>query len=467
MTFTSDQFWVFLAGVFALYWLAREKRWQNIILLTASYIFYGWVQPWLALMLGISTLADYFLAKGIKESSTHKRSLMAASLILNLGVLAFFKYYNFFRDDLVNFINTFGMQVDFFAASILLPVGLSFYTLKKLGYMIDVSRGTLQPTDSLIDFALYVSFFPQIAAGPIDRPQKLLPQIKATRVWKTGYFYSAWPLILMGLFKKIVIANSVSVLTNRIFHLEEPNLLLATTGALMFTLQILADFSAYTDLSRGVSFLLGFETSENFKSPYLSLTPTDFWNRWHITLSTWLRDYIFFPTRRWLLRRQGYLPTWLVQAAPPLVTMLTCGLWHGAGWTYIIWGGMYGILIPVYQAIGMGGNWKPTSRIKVFLAWFVMFSFVVFGWMLFAAPSLNWVVKILSNPIAGSVEQQAVALIGLSITLVYSIPMVVNVLLERFTRSDSFIRTLYYAVATVMILIYTNSSASDFIYFQF
>ena len=467
MTFTSDQFWVFFAGVFALYWHAREKRWQNIILLIASYIFYGWIQPWLALMLGISTLVDYFLARGMKESSSRKRSLMAVSLALNLGVLAFFKYYNFFRDDLVSVINTLGMQADFFAASILLPAGLSFYTLKKLGYMIDISRGTLQPTDSLIDFALYVSFFPQVAAGPIDRPQKLLQQIEATRIWKAEYFYSAWPLILMGLFKKIVIANSVSVLTNRIFHLEEPTLLLATTGALMFTLQILADFSAYTDLSRGVSFLLGFETSENFKSPYLSLTPTDFWNRWHITLSTWLRDYIFFPTRRWLLRRQGQFPSWLVQAGPPLVTMLICGLWHGAGWTYILWGGIYGILIPVYQAIGMGGNWKPKSRIKAFLAWFVMFSFVIFGWMLFAAPSLEWVEKIFSNPIAGSIEQQTVALIGLTITLVYSIPMVANVLLERFTSNDSFIRTVYYSLATVMIFIYINSSTSDFIYFQF
>src|SRR4030095_13301288 len=340
---------------------------------------------------------------------------MVIGLVLNLGVLGFFKYYNFFIEDLARVVNSLGMQSCFFLTRILFPAGLSFYTLKKLGYLIDVSRGTLQPTYSFIDFALYVSFFPQITSGPIDRPQKLLPQIEEQRIWKPELFYSAWPLILMGLFKKIVIANSVGPFIDRIFHLEQPTVLLAIIGALGFTLQILADFSAYTDLSRGISFLLGFETSENFKSPYLSLTPTDFWNRWHITLSTWLRDYVFFPVRRLLLSRQGQLPAWLGQFIPPFVTMLVSGIWHGAGWTYLLWGGMYGVLIPIYQAIGMGGNWKPRNRFCAFFAWLVMFSFIVFGWLLFAAPSIQWVAGVFSNPILGSLEQQAVSLIGLSI----------------------------------------------------
>lgn len=366
MSFTSLTFWIFFASVFALYWLARERRWQNIILVLASYMFYGWVQPWLALMLGISTLADFLLAKGMKAYTSRTRLLMGISLLLNLGVLAFFKYFNFFSDDLARLVNALGMQGDFFLTRIALPAGLSFYTLKKLGYMIDVSRGTLQPTHAFVDFTLYVSFFPQIVSGPIDRPQKLLPQIESPRAWKMEHLYSAWDLILMGIFKKLVIANTVGSMTERIFRLEEPTLLLAVTGALGFTLQILADFSAYTDLSRGVAFLLGFDTSENFKSPYLSLTPTDFWNRWHITLSTWLRDYVFFPIRRWLLSRQKQIPAWLVQAIPPLVTMLISGIWHGAGWTYLLWGAMYGILIVAYQALGMGGNWKPNGNVKNF-----------------------------------------------------------------------------------------------------
>lgn len=467
MSFTSQSFWFFFAAVFSLYWFARDRRWQNVILVTASYLFYGWVEPWLALMLGISTLLDFFLAKRMGQNKSPARLLMSLSLLLNLGVLAFFKYYNFFSDDLARVASVLGMQGNFLFTRIVLPAGLSFYTLKKLGYMIDVSRGTLQPTHSLLDFALYVSFFPQIVAGPIDRPQKLMPQIEAPRAWKVEYLYSAWHLILMGLFKKVVIASSVGSVTERIFHLEEPTILLAITGALGFTLQILADFSAYTDLSRGVAYLLGFETSENFRLPYLSLTPTDFWNRWHMTLSFWLRDYVFFPIRRFLLGRQPRPPEWLVLALPPLATMLLSGVWHGAGWTYLVWGALYGILIVVYQRLGMGGTWKPGNLAKTIFAWVIMFSFIVLGWLLFAAPSLAWVVNVFSNPFFGSREQQGVALIGLSVAAVYSIPMIAKLILERYSREDSIFRSLYYAVATATIFVYVNSSTPDFIYFQF
>lgn len=467
MSFTTLAFWFFFAGVFALYWFARNKHWQNIILTVASYLFYGSVEPWLAFMLGVSTLIDFILAKRMSENKSRGRLFMSLSLLLNLAVLAFFKYYNFFSDDLARIASTLGIQTDFFFTRIALPAGLSFYTLKKLGYMIDVSRSMLQPTHSLLDFALYVSFFPQIVAGPIDRPQKLMPQIQAARTWKAEYLYSAWHLILMGLFKKLVIANSVGSITERIFHLEEPTILLAITGALGFTLQILADFSAYTDLSRGVACLLGFDTSENFKSPYLSLTPTDFWNRWHITLSFWLRDYVFFPLRRSLLGKQPRLPEWIILSIPPLATMLLSGVWHGAGWTYLLWGAMYGILIVIYQMLGMGGNWKPSHWAKTIFAWLVMFSFIVFGWLLFAAPSLDWVLNIFSNPFFGSREQQSVALIGLSIAAVYSTPMVVKAILDRYVKQDSLVHSFYYAVATATIFIYVNSATPDFIYFQF
>lgn len=470
MSFASLTFWMFFGIVLTLYWLARGKRWQNIILVFASYIFYGWVHPWLAFMLGASTLIDFFLAKGIraqKNKSRDTRSFMTLSLLLNLGVLAFFKYYNFFSEDLARIANNLGLQSDFLLINIWLPAGLSFYTLKKLGYIIDVSRGTLQPTESLIDFALYVAFFPQIVAGPIDRPQKLLPQIETQRTWRAEHFYSAWPLILMGLFKKLVIADSVASITERVFHLEEATIMLAVMGALGFTLQILADFSAYTDLSRGIAFLLGFETSENFKTPYLSLTPTDFWNRWHITLSHWLRDYVFFPMRRLLLGQQKKLPAWIAQIIPPLATMLLSGIWHGVGWTYFLWGGMYGLFIVLYQSIGMGGNWKPNGKLQAFFAWLVMFSFVVCGWLVFAAPSLDWLAGVFSNPIVGSLEQQAVALIVLSATLVYSIPLIAKMLIDRSLKEDSIIRSVYYAAATAMIFIYLNSSTPDFIYFQF
>jgi alginate O-acetyltransferase complex protein AlgI len=466
MSFTSYEFLIFFLCVVVLYWLVRERRWQNIILLIVSYTFYGWIHPWYAIMLGISTLADFGISHGVAQSR-RKNLLLAISLFLNLGVLFFFKYNSFFIDDIVNFLLALNIQPGSIRAELILPAGLSFYTLKKIGYIIDVSRGALKPTKDLIAFGVFVAFFPQITAGPIDRPQKLLPQIESPRIWQSGNFAAAWHLLVMGLFKKFVIANSVAPITDQIFHLQNPTLLLAITGALGFTLLILADFSAYTDISRGISYLLGFDTSENFKSPYFSLTPTEFWNRWHITLSFWLRDYVFFPLRRATLRLQKQLPGWLVQAIPPLVTMLVSGIWHGAGWTFVIWGGMYGILIVVYQALGIGGNWRPASKIKTFFAWLIMFSFIVFGWMIFAAPSLGWILRVFANPVLGSMEEQAVALLGFSVTFIYTLPLIAKKLMDRYIKQDSPVHSFYYAIATLTLLVYINSSSPDFIYFRF
>ena len=468
MSFTSLDFLSFFGVVFALYWLARDRRWQNALLLLASYVFYGWLHPWYAAMLGVSTLADFFIARGMAARPERKRSLLWLSVLVNLGVLGFFKYYNFFGPALVGVLEGLGLQADPLWVRILLPAGLSFYTLKKLGYILDVSNGTLKPTHGLLDFALYVSFFPQIVAGPIDRPRSLIPQLEAARVWRADLFHRAWPLLAMGFFKKIVIANTVGALADRVFNLNHPNLVLIVPAALGFTLQILADFSAYTDLSRGFALLLGFETPENFKNPYLSLSPTEFWNRWHISLSTWLRDYVFFPLRRALMRSQRPLPEWLVQSAPPLVTMLVSGLWHGAGWTYLAWGGMYGLLIVLYQTLGLRGEWKPQGRVKVFLAWLVMFTFIVFGWLLFKSPSLAWAFQSLfSDPFAATLDERAVALVLLSTTFFYFIPLAAKLLMDRFLKPNSYLHAFYYAAAILATIFYLNSAASDFIYFQF
>jgi D-alanyl-lipoteichoic acid acyltransferase DltB (MBOAT superfamily) len=468
VNFTSLDYLLFFLTIFILYWLARERRLQNALLLTASYVFYGWLHPWYALMLGLSTLADYFIAQGMVKNPERKRGLLWLSLLVNLGVLGFFKYYSFFSPALVSTLNGLGLHADPLLAQILLPAGLSFYTLKKLGYVLDVSNGTLKPTHNLLDFALYVSFFPQIVAGPIDRPRSLLPQLEATRVWKMEYFHRAWPLLVMGFFKKIVIANTISSIVDRVFSLNAPNSVLIIPATLGFTLQILTDFSAYTDLSRASALLLGFETPENFKNPYLSLSPTEFWNRWHITLSTWLRDYIFFPLRRALMRSQRPMPEWVVQSTPPLVTMLVSGVWHGAGWTYLAWGGMYGILIVAYQTLGLRGEWKPQGRVKVLFAWLVMFAFIAFGWLLFRSYSLNWALQSLfSNPFASTLEERVVGLITLSLTLFYSAPLVVKLLMDRYLPPDSYFHALYYAIATLAVIVFLNSAASDFIYFQF
>jgi len=468
MSFTSLTFWIFFALVLAAYWLLRERHWQNRLLLVVSYLFYGWVEPWLAVMLGLSTLMDFLLARGMRAKPSHTRLFLVLSLVLNAGVLTFFKYCNFFSTDLARIAEVLGLSGDFLLIRILLPAGLSFYTLKKLSYMIDISRGTLKPTHTLVDFALYVSFFPQLIAGPIERPQKLMPQIESQRIWKAEYFYYAWPLIVMGLFKKIVIADNIKVIADQIFTLNEPTIFLLITGALAFTLQILADFSGYTDMSRGVALLLGFETSENFNLPYTSLTPTEFWNRWHITLSNWLRDYIFFPTMRALKKNRVKLPGWLILSIPPIVTMFVCGLWHGAGWTYILWGIYYGVLIAAYQLAGVRGDWKPKSPLVTGLSWLIMFSFIVFGWILFRAPSLTWLANILTHtPFIQSNRDLIVGLIALSMVFVYSAPLLIKLALDKFSNPEGWLIPAYYAIATIFIIVFLNPTSPDFIYVQF
>jgi D-alanyl-lipoteichoic acid acyltransferase DltB (MBOAT superfamily) len=256
-------------------------------------------------------------------------------------------------------------------------------------------------------------------------------------------------------------------MVDRIFSLQAPSKLLVLAAALGFTLQILADFSAYTDISRGVARLFGFETSENFRTPYLSLTPSEFWNRWHITLSSFLRDYVFFPLRRSLLRKRT-LPSWLVTALPPLVTMFVSGIWHGAGWTYLAWGLYYGFLIVVYQAAGIQGEWKLSSRLKTFGAWLMMFSLIVFGWLLFRAPSLTWVGKVLFQfPLVTTTQDFIIILIVLSMLIAYSLPLQLKLLLDRSLPESSWGHAIFYALITLAVIIYTNSSNPDFIYFQF
>lgn len=465
MNFTTNIFIIFFTITFFIYWQLKSTETKNFFLLITSYIFYGWFFPWYTILLGISTLLDYGISLGIYK--TKSKSLVWLSIFINIGILFFFKYFGFFKTTLIENLQNFGIEPGYYFFNLILPLGLSFFTLKKIGYIIDVSKGRLTPTRNYISFSLFVAFFPQLAAGPIDKAQKLLPQIEAPRQWKWDYLYSSWHLILMGIFKKIVIANSIGSFTSRLFGLNNLTGLLAISASLGFTLQILADFSAYTDLSRGISLLLGFNTSENFKSPYLSLTPSDFWDRWHITLSHWLRDYIYYPLRRTLLKKRNTLPNWIIQTIPPMATMLISGIWHGSGWTFIIWGGFYGILIVLYQLLGITKYSISRSWFKIIPAWLLMFSFIVFGWFIFRAPSLSWIVNLFSSPFIGTLEQQAVAILALTMTLVYSAPLMIGYGLNKYFHKDSFIHSIYSVVATVITIIYLNSATPDFIYFQF
>jgi D-alanyl-lipoteichoic acid acyltransferase DltB (MBOAT superfamily) len=465
--FTSQTFLVFFLAVLVVYWLGRGRAWQNLTLLAASYAFYGWVYPWHVLVLAGSTLADYALARQMSRVRAKKRAILALSLALNLSLLFLVKYYFQVNESIAGLLSDGGVSGDFLLAKVVLPLGVSFYVLKKIAYMIDVSRGTLQPADKLIEFAVFVSFFPQVLAGPIERAQQLLPQLQQARTWKAEYFHAAWPLLVMGLFKKLVIADSVRVIVDQIFQQEHPAQGLVLVGVLGFTLQILADFSGYTDLSRGFSFLLGLETSENFAAPYLSLTPGDFWNRWHMTFSFWLRDYVFFPLRRLLLRRKG-LPAAAAVVVPPVITMLLSGLWHGTGWTFLLWGLHYGVLIAIYQLAGVRGDFRSARPAQRALAWFVMFSLIVFGWLLFRAPSLQWVAGVLfEGPFYRSMQEATAGAILMLMVAFYALPMVLRWRLDQWRQRPIVVQASYYALATVAAVVFFNSSSPDFIYLQF
>ena len=468
MRFLSLNFTTFLCILLPVYWLIRKKGYQNLILLTASYIFYGWVHPWYAILLGSSTVVDYFIGIAIDRFYNKKRVWLAISLLTNLGALGYFKYSNFFAANIISTLNAMGLEADPIILQIILPAGISFYTLKKLSYILDVYRETTKPVVNFVEYALLISFFPQLIAGPIDRPGKLLPQIQKPRKWSRTFFNSAWPLLVMGLFKKIVVADTIGVVVDKIYALQEPTKFLLVVGTLGFSLQIFADFSGYTDLSRGIAYLFGFETSENFKSPYISLSPTDFWNRWHITLTDWLRDYIFFPLRRYLLKRFRNKSPSIALMLPPLITMLVSGFWHGAGWTYIAWGLFYGFVIIIYQQLGAGVKWRSDRPVITTLAWSIMFSVIVFGWMLFKAPSLGWLTNILIYaPFIGTQAHLTASLVSLSMIAFYSAPLVIKFMLDKSRKNNSALLGAYYALATVLTIIYVNSSSPDFIYFQF
>ncbi len=468
MGFTTYNFLVFFLVFLTVYWLGKGRNWQNTLLLAASYIFYGWIASWHVVAIFLSTLADYILALGMLRWKSKSRQLMWIGVLLNISLLAFTKYYFFINTSLSECLNRIGLNGDIFIMRIVLPLGLSFYILKKIGYLLDVYRGTFQPTRDFIAFAAYVSFFPQVVSGPIDRPQKLLKQLIEPRIWKSENLYIAWQLLVMGFFKKIVISNTVQVIVDQIFELKDPSKIILLVGGLGFTLQIIADFSSYTDISRGLSFLLGLETTENFNRPYLSLTPAEFWNRWHISLSSWLRDYIFFPLRRILLKRKNIFPDILIQSIPPLVTMFVSGLWHGVGWKFIVWGLYYGVLIVLYQILGVRGDWKPQGAIKHILAWLLMFSLTVFGFLIFRAISLDWLWNVLVNtPFYRTPQELAASFVLFVMIGFYALLLIAKLLLDLYFEKNTILHVVYYVCATLMIIVFINSISPDFIYFQF
>ena len=403
MLFNSFEFLIFLPLVFLLYWLVfRERRWQNLLVVVASYVFYGWWDWRFLLLIAITSLCSF--ASGLLleryEGQRRKQQLVsAANIVLNLGILGVFKYYNFFVETLNELFNAlFSYQLDWVTMKIILPVGISFYTFQALSYTIDVYQKKLPATHDAVEFFAYISFFPQLVAGPIERATNLLPQFQRQRQFDYAQAVDGCRQMLWGFFKKLVIADNCAEVVNSLWgqYSSEPDMGLFWLGVL-FTFQIYCDFSGYSDIAIGCSRLFSFHLMRNFNFPYFSRSIPEFWRRWHISLTTWFRDYIYFPLGgsrcgMWKIIRNVFI-VWAIS-----------GLWHGASWHFVCWGLYHATLLAIYNVLRINtkhdhvvawGRYLPS--IKEALQMLLTFCLAVIGWIIFRAETMTQAVDYLST----------------------------------------------------------------------
>ena len=385
MLFNSSDFLKFLLAFALAYYLVRNRlRLRNLLVVFASYVFYGWWDWRFLGLIMISTLLDYFVGRGLGRVThpTGRRLLLAASITGNLLILGFFKYYDFFAASLERSLQMLALRADLPTLGLVLPVGISFYTFQTMSYSFDVYRRVIPPTRDLAAFAAYVAFFPQLVAGPIERAHRLLPQFLTSRVITPEMLADGVWLFIRGMFKKVVIADSLAPISDSVFSaagLSAPAVLL---GVVAFGVQIYCDFSGYSDIARGTARFFGFELMTNFNLPYLARSIRDFWHRWHISLSTWLRDYLYIPLGG---NRRGRART-LVNI---MVTMLLGGLWHGAAWHFVVWGAWHGLGLCVERVFSGRVPVSNRSGAADALRWMLTMLFVFYGWLLFRAASLE------------------------------------------------------------------------------
>jgi D-alanyl-lipoteichoic acid acyltransferase DltB (MBOAT superfamily) len=384
--FDTPVYFVFLAIVVAVYW-RLDRGPQNMLLLVASYVFYGWWDPRFLGLIALSTLVDFVCARAIARTSVGARR---KALVINLGFLAVFKYFNFFVDSFAVTLETLGFHhVPVATLRILLPPGISFYTFQEVAYIVDVYQGKLEPAESLVDYALFVSLFPHLIAGPIQRPGHLLPQVQAPRELDGDKFFDGMLLILSGLFRKTVIADNCALIADAAFsgRMGPATLPVVLIGTYAFAWQIYGDFSGYSDIARGSAQLLGFHFMVNFRQPYLATSLQDFWRRWHISLSTWLRDYLYIPLGG---NRNGEPQTY----RNLMLTMILGGLWHGANWTFVIWGAIHGGGLAIERAgrrvLGLAREESGAlASASTWVRRLVIFNLVCLAWVFFREPSLG------------------------------------------------------------------------------
>lgn len=479
MLFNSLTFAIFLPVVFALYWFAsRTRNVQNMLLLVASYVFYGWWDWRFLSLLLVSTIIDFSIGRSLQHTANEprRRGLLILSLVVNLGILFTFKYYNFFVDSFEHVFASLGLQTDFPTLHVILPVGISFYTFQTLSYSIDVYRRKIPASDDPVAFATFVAFFPQLVAGPIERARDLLPQFGKDRCFHFEDGRQGLRQILFGLFKKVVVADQCGAIVASFFDApgEHSGLALAI-GTVLFSFQIYGDFSGYSDIAIGSARLLGFRLTTNFRYPYFARDIAEFWRRWHISLTTWFRDYLYFPLGG---SRAGRLMT----LRNVFIVFLVSALWHGANWTFVVWGSIHTLLyIPLLLTSKHRTRLDTVATDRHFpcfsdcLRIAATFAFVSVAWVFFRADSLSHAIEYFEQMLAfrsGWLQLdldrpliEAFAAIGLLVGFEW-LSRTNEFALEDFLRGSMALRWCVYC-ALVMLVIEYSVSETPFIYFQF
>ena len=481
MLFNSFEFMLFLPIVFLLYWFVfKPRRLQNLFLVVASYVFYGWWDwrfLWLIALTSFSSYVSGILIQRHEGQRHIQRLVSALNIILNLVILAVFKYYNFFMDNLAFLFSSVGYRLDWVTLDIILPVGISFYTFQALSYTIDVYRGQIRPTHDIVEFFAYISFFPQLVAGPIERATNLLPQFQRERQFDYAKAVDGMRQILWGLFKKLVIADNCASAVNAFWteYNDLSGLSLLAIG-ILFTFQIYSDFSGYSDIAIGCARLFGISLKQNFNFPYFSRSIPEFWRRWHISLMTWFRDYIYFPLggsrcARWKVIRNT------------LIVFFVSGLWHGANWTFICWGLYHACLIAIYILLGINTKSKDVvaqgrllPSVGEFCQLAITFFLAVVGWIIFRSENMPQAYEFLSRMFTTMFDQ------GLYIAhgkryLIWGFLMLLVEWLQRdkqhalqLSHQGLFryapARFALYAVLVYIMFLYAGT-VQTFIYFQF
>ena len=478
MLFNSISFLLFLPVVFVIYWWANKRslQLQNLLLLVASYFFYAcWDWRFLFLLL-FSTALDYFTGIKMEEAKneTNKKRWFWLSIIVNIGFLGIFKYYNFFADSFAEALSGIGIHTNFWTLKVILPVGISFYTFHGLSYVIDIYKGRIKAEKNIITYSLFVGYFPLLVAGPIERATHLLPQIKKKREFNYALAIDGLHQIIWGLFKKVVIADSCALYANNIFdNYQSMNSLSLVLGALYFSFQIYGDFSGYSDIAIGTSKLFGIDLLRNFNYPYFSRDIAEFWRRWHISLTTWFRDYLYIP----IGGSKGGLK---MKVRNTFIIFLVSGFWHGANWTFIVWGALNALyFLPLLISQNNRNNLDSVAKgkllptVKEFMSMLFTFSLTAFAWIFFRAKTVSEACSYIKKMFEFNFQGKSQFLDFERYTVEPLLLLLVFIIFEWNSRekehpvSGKFVVFKAIAVIIAILIFGTYSNPTNFIYFQF